>query len=315
MKQVKAMSDHESISPTRPRIALLGAGTMGAGMAERLLDQGFTVDVWNRTPGPAIRLAERGATAHTNAAQAVAGADVLLTMLPTGDAVMDVMLGPGALSALRPGAVWAQMGTIGVEITEKLQAEVARKRPDVAFVDAPVSGSREPARNGGLLILASGPESARPILQPVFGALGERTLWLGAAGAGSRLKLVLNTWLAFEVEAAAEVAALADRLGVAPAALRGAVAGGALASGVALTKLAKIEDRNDSPDFSLEWALKDLDLATAAAGVEVIPVAWSIAERWRRLVAGGYGRLDISAARMGLGSAPVGASAAPARRG
>ena len=225
-------------------------------------------------------------------------------MLPTGDAVKEVMLERNALNAMHSGAVWAQMGTIGVESIDTLRSEVARARPDLAFVDAPVSGSREPARSGRLVILASGPAGARSIVEPVFGALG-RPVWLGEAGAGSRMKLVLNTWLAFEIEATAEVAALADRLGVPHTALREAVAGGTLASGAAMTKLAKMESADYSPDFSLEWALKDLDLARAAAGVEVIPVAESIADRWRRLVAEGYGRLDISAARKGLGSAPA----------
>ena len=282
-----------------PRVALLGAGTMGAGIAERLLDQGFTVDVWNRTPGPATRLAERGATAYSVPSQAVAWADVVVTMLPTADAAKDVMLEQKTLQAFPPGAVWAQMATIGIEATETLRGEVARSRQDVSFVDAPVSGSREPARTGHLLVLASGPEGARPIVQPVFTALG-RELWLGEAGSGSRLKLVLNTWLAFEVEAAAEVNAVASRLGVPSQALLDAVTGGPLASGVAMTKLAKIEAHDHSPDFSLEWALKDLDLAEAAAGAETLPVASAIAERWRRLVAEGYGRLDISAAGLGL---------------
>jgi len=138
------------------------------------------------------------------------------------------------------------MGTIGLEATESLASQVARERPDIAFVDAPVSGSRGPARNGGLLILASGPEHAEPILAPVFAALGQRTLWLGAAGAGTRMKLILNTWLAFEVEAVAEVSALATRLGVSYQALLEAVSGGTLASGVALTKLAKIEQGDDA---------------------------------------------------------------------
>jgi 3-hydroxyisobutyrate dehydrogenase len=279
---------------------------MGAGIGERLLEQGFAVDVWNRTPGPATRLVERGATAHGTADEAASRAVVVVTMLPTGDAVKEVMLG-GTLKAVQPGAVWAQMGTIGVEATESLRSEVAHARPDVAFVDAPVTGSREPARTGRLVILGSGPAGARPTVEPVFEALG-RLVWLGEAGAGSRMKLVLNTWLAFEIEATAEVAALADRLGVAHIALREAVAGGTLASGTALTKLAKMESGDYSADFSLEWALKDLDLARASAGVEVIPVAASIADRWRRLVAEGYGRLDISAARMGLGATPDGAA-------
>jgi 3-hydroxyisobutyrate dehydrogenase len=295
------MSDITNTPTPRPTVALIGLGTMGAGIAERLLDQGFAVNVWNRTSGPAARLAERGAMAHARPDQAVDRADVVVTMLPTADSVKEVMVEQRTLDFIRPGAVWAQMGTIGVEATETLASEVASAYPDVAFVDAPVSGSREPARDGRLLILASGPARARPIAEPVFQALG-RPVWLGEAGAGSRMKLVLNTWLAFEIEAAAEVAALADRLGVAHTALRETVAGGPLASGVAMTKLAKMESGDYSSDFSLEWALKDLDLARVAGGVEVTPVADSIAERWRLLVAEGYGHLDISAARKGLGS-------------
>jgi 3-hydroxyisobutyrate dehydrogenase len=289
--------------PSRPRVALLGTGTMGAGMAQRLLEQGFAVDVWNRTPGPVVPLVQRGATAHPAPAQAVAGAEVVLTMLPTGDAVADVMLRGGTLDALRPGAIWAQMATIG-DATERLLAEVGRRRPDVALVDAPVLGSREPARTGRLLVLASGPDRARAAVEPVFAALGQRTLWLGPAGAGSRLKLVLNTWLAFEIEAAAEADELAGRLGVPYADLIEAVTGSPLASATAMTKLAKMESGDHSADFSLEWALKDLELALAAAGTGAAPVTGAIAERWRRLVAQGHGRLDVSAARLGLDAGP-----------
>jgi 3-hydroxyisobutyrate dehydrogenase len=294
------MNETNATTSSRPRIALLGAGTMGAGIAERLLDQGFTVDVWNRTPGPAAHLAERGATAYTKAARAVADADVVLTMLPTAEAVTDVMVGQGTLHELRSGAVWAQMGTIGLEATERLTSQVARERPDVAFVDAPVSGSRGPARNGGLLILASGPEHAEPILAPVFAALGKRTLWLGAAGAGTRMKLILNTWLAFEVEATAETSALATHLGIATAVLSDAIAGSPLVSPFAAAKLAKMQAANDQPDFSLERALKDLELARTAAGPAQIPIAGAVVERWQTLVNSGLGLLDVSAARLGL---------------
>lgn len=297
------MSENTTPSPF-PTVAILGAGAMGAAMAHRLLDRGFAVHVWNRTPGPAARIAEHGATAYPAPDQAVDRAKVVVTMLPTSDAVKEVMVVQRTLHFMRPGTVWAQMGTIGAEATQALRSEVASAYPDVVFVDAPVSGSREPARNGHLIILASGPAEAQPAIEPVFEALG-RPVWLGEAGAGSRMKLVLNTWLAFEIEAAAEVAALADRLGVAGGALRDLVTGGPLASATALAKLAKMESADFSSDFSLEWALKDLDLAQAAAGNGVIPVAEAIADRWRGLVAAGYGRLDISAARMGLGSAPA----------
>jgi 3-hydroxyisobutyrate dehydrogenase len=288
----------------RPAVALLGIGTMGSGMARRMLDLGFPVNVWNRTSGPVTALTEHGATARATPTEAVAAAEIVVTMLPNADAVADVMLRGGTLDALRANATWAQMGTIGFEATERLAAEVARRRPDVMFVDAPVSGSREPARDGRLLILASGPDRSHDSVDAVFAALGQRTLWLGRAGTASRLKLVLNAWLAFEIEAAAEASALAERLGIPYAVLADAVVGGPLASATALAKLAKMERGDYSADFSLEWALKDLDLALASSGAETTPVVLAIAQRWRRLVAQGHGHFDISAARLGLDPGP-----------
>jgi 3-hydroxyisobutyrate dehydrogenase len=296
------MNAHKARTSFKPRVAVLGTGIMGAGMAERLLDQGFFVDVWDRTPAAAAPLAERGATPHAEAAEAVRRADVAVTMLATGEAVTDVMLRHDVLDAIAPGGVWAQMATIGIEATENFIAEVADRRPEVAFVDAPVTGTRDPARTGQLTILASGPDRARATLEPVFQALGQRVLWLGPPGLGTRLKLVLNTWLAFEVEAVAEASATADRLGVPYEALLDAVRGGSLASGTALARLAKMEKSDHSPQFPLEWALKDLDLTAAATGPDAVPVATAIADRWRGLVGEGLGRLDVSAARFGLTS-------------
>jgi 3-hydroxyisobutyrate dehydrogenase-like beta-hydroxyacid dehydrogenase len=117
---------------------------------------------------------------------------------------------------------------------------------------------------------------------------------------GMRVKLVINTWLAFEVEAAAEVSATADRLGVSYDALRAAAEGGPLVSGTALARLAKMETGDHSAQFPLEWALKDLDLVQSEAGPDAAPVAAAIGERWRGLVGRGLGRLDASAARFGL---------------
>jgi 3-hydroxyisobutyrate dehydrogenase len=273
-------------------------------MAERLLDQGFSVDVWDRTSDSAARLAERGATIHFAAAEAVRMARVVITMLATEDAVTEVMLWQNALESARPEATWAQMGTIGVEATERLIAEIASRRPDIDFVDAPVAGTRDPARTGQLVILASGPDRAQAAVTPVFESLGRRTLWMGAAGLGTRLKLVLNTWLAFEVEAAAEVSAAAAHMGVPYEALLDAVRDGPLASGAALGGLAKMEKSDHSPEFPLEWGLKDLSLKAAATGPGVLPVADAIADRWGELVGQGFGRFDVSAARFGLDGSP-----------
>src|SRR5665213_1325002 len=109
------MSDITNTPHPLPTVALLGAGAMGAAIAERLLEKGFAVNVWNRTSGPAARLAEHGATAYARPDEAVAGSDVVVTMLPTADAVREVMLEQSTLTSIRAGAVWAQMGTIGIE--------------------------------------------------------------------------------------------------------------------------------------------------------------------------------------------------------
>jgi 3-hydroxyisobutyrate dehydrogenase len=194
------------------------------------------------------------------------------------------------------------MATIGADEAERLANETRTRRPGVMFVDAPVSGSREPAEKGQLLILASGPPAAAETLEPVFSVLGRSTFWLGSAGAGSQMKLVLNSWLVFQIEGAAEASTLAARLGVAGPALLEALRGNPLASPDALTKLSKMLDQDDHADFSLDLALKDLDLATGEAGAGVVPVATDIAERWRGLVDNGWSGLDVSAARHGLGA-------------
>lgn len=166
----------------RPRVAVVGTGTMGSAMARNLLRAGLVVDVWDRTPAAAERLAAAGAAAHGRPGEAVAHADVVITMLADAAAVRSVAIDQDMLDALQRGAIWAQMATIGVQATEQLAHIVADARPEVRFVDAPVSGTRQPAEAGQLLILASGPEVARALLEPVFGVIGSRTLWLGEAG-------------------------------------------------------------------------------------------------------------------------------------
>jgi 3-hydroxyisobutyrate dehydrogenase len=296
------MSNGHQAAERPSRVAVLGAGTMGGAMAQRLLGAGFGVVVWSRHIESTTTLTQQGATAHGTAAEAAADADVIITMLPTAEVTRAVMFGASALQAMTPGSIWTQMATVGVDATERFAAEAARSRPDVTFVDAPVSGSRAPAEAGQLLILASGEESAAQRLQPVFGALGRATLWLGPAGGGSRLKLVLNTWLAFQAEGAAEAAALAERLGVADDSLLAALRGNPLASDYGIAKLEKMMQQDFHADFSLDWALKDLDLAVSEGGADAAPIAHAISERWQRLVDTGSSGLDVSAARQGLGA-------------
>ncbi len=178
-------------------------------------------------------------------------------------------------------------------------------RPRVAVIGTGTMGTAMALR-----LLGAGMEvdvwsrhaASTEVLEPIFAVLGRAALWLGPAGAGSRMKLVLNTWLAFQVEGAAEVASLATHLEVPASGLMDALRGNPLASPYALGKLAKMLEHDDHADFSIDLALKDLDLATAEAGVGVAPLAATIAKRWRGLVEDGWGGLDVSAARHGLGS-------------
>jgi 3-hydroxyisobutyrate dehydrogenase len=308
-KEIKAESDERNekmtsashLNEAATRVAVIGTGTMGSAMARRLLGARMEVHVWSRHSTTTTPLVELGAVTFENAPDAARDAQVLITMLPTIEATSDVMFAGGVIDAMKRDAVWVQMATVGVAATEWMARETRRRRADVTFVDAPVSGSREPAENGQLLILASGPSAPLALLESVFGVLGRSTLWLGSAGAGSRLKLVLNTWLAFQTEGAAEASALAVRLGVPSAALFDALRDNALASKYALAKFARMTDEDYHADFTLDWALKDLDLVGAAAGEEVAPIAHAIAERWRELLHEGSSGLDVSAARRGLG--------------
>jgi 3-hydroxyisobutyrate dehydrogenase len=290
-----------SSTPSKtPRITVIGIGTMGGAFVHRLLDAGLPVTVWSRDESDTAPFVKLGATAQGNSHNAVAEADVVLTMLPTPDITREVMIDQGVLGAMASSSTWLQMATIGSVATEQLIEATASTRRDVTYVDAPVSGSRQPAESGQLIILASGPESTHQLLEPVFGALGKSTLWLGPAGAGSQMKLVMNTWLAFQIECAAESLALLEHFHVDSSPFVEILSESPLASPYALSKLKKMIAADYSPDFSLALATKDLSLVESDAGDGPVPIAAAMAARWRALVSEGAGVLDVAAAHQGL---------------
>jgi len=281
-------------------IAILGTGTMGSAFARRLLGAGMQVSVWDPSHMGAARLANVGAQAADTPQEAVRDADVVITMVPTIVSIEETM--PRALPAMRPGATWLQMSTIGVEGTERAIALAKQIRPDVVFVDAPVSGSKTPAEQGKLLILASGPDVALDALAPVFSALGQKTMRWERAGSGSRMKLLLNTWLAILGEGIAETAALAGSLDVSLKDLSACLGSTALDAPWALAKLDKIELDAFDPDFSLALATKDLHLALDAATRvhQTLPMAQSIAAQWDSALHAGLGDRDVVGAYLAL---------------
>ncbi len=276
-----------------PTVALLGTGTMGAGMAANIARAGLPLRVWNRSRDKAEPLAQLGATVADTPAEAVRGADVVLTMLFDADSVAATM--EQAREGLAPGTVWLQQSTVGVEGSDRLVA-LARDL-GVAYVDAPVLGTRGPAESGALVVLAAGPEDVRDQVQPILDAIGSRTLWLGAAGEASRLKLAANAWVITVVEGIAEALALTRSLGLDPALFLEAVAGGAMDAPYVGVKGRAMLAGDFEPSFAVSGAAKDADLIVAAArgaGVE-LAVVEAARDHLARALAAGHGDQDLSA--------------------
>ena len=283
-------------------VAVLGAGIMGSAMVRNLVAAGFDTRVWDRSAAATAPLANAGAVVAASAADAVRDAAVVITMLPTAAALESVIFDGSVTRAFAEGSVWAQMGTIGVEATVRASERLGAERPDVMFVDAPVSGSKGPAEQGQLLILASGPAAAADPVRPVFDVLGRKTVWLGAAGKGSQMKLVVNAYMSILIEGVAETMELADRLDIGHQELAEVIAGGPLDAPIADAKLHKMDQGDFAAEFPLEWALKDVDLALGSAGGDATPLLAALSTQWHAAVAAGYGRQDISAARLALGA-------------
>jgi 3-hydroxyisobutyrate dehydrogenase len=259
------------------RVGLLGTGLMGTAMAHRLLDQGVSVIAWDRQPEHAQALAERGADVAGSAGELVSRAQLVITMLPTADVILTVV--EPLLQEWPEEAIWLQMSSVGAAEADRL-VQVAADH-GITLFDAPVSGSTHPAEEGKLTILASGPDSARAQVEPVFEALGSRVQWVGEAGMGSRLKLAANHWMIATVAALAETMHLCRLMGLEQQQLVALLDGGPLGSSYGLEKLREMQRHEYPAGFPVRLALKDLKLVREVAkgsGVEM-PVLDAVLER------------------------------------
>lgn len=260
-------------------IAVLGAGgTMGFPIARNLARAGFAVRAWNRSRAKAESLADDGIAIVDSPAAAIEGADQMVTMLSDADAVLESMT-----EALSGGpaeqAAWLQMSTIGERGTTRC-AELANEHR-LGFVDAPVLGTKRPAEEAKLVVLASGPTQLHDRVTPTLDAVGQRTMWVGEAGAGTRLKVAVNNWILAIVEGAAETLALAEGLGLDPQLVLDALAGGPLDLPYLQMKGKAIIERDFEPSFRLALAAKDASLIEEAAELHDLdlPLARTIRAR------------------------------------
>ena len=263
---------------TKPRVGMLGAGLMGSAMGRRMLEQDIEVIAWDRTTAHVNALEAAGGQVAGSPEDVLASASTVITMLPTAEIVLDVV--EPLLANWPEGTVWLQMSSVGASEADGL-TRVAQQH-DVTIVDAPVSGSTHPALEGRLTILASGPDSVREHLQPVFAALGSRVMWVGEAGMGSRLKLAANHWMVASVTAVAETMHLCEALGLDQRPFVELLEDGPLGSPYIREKLVEMRSRDYPAGFPVRLALKDLELVgeVEAASAAEMPVLDVIRERF-----------------------------------
>ncbi len=238
------------------RVGLLGIGLMGSAMAHRLLDRGIAVIAWDRNPEHLRDLERRGGQSAEAPGEVVSGASVVITMLPTAAVILE-LVGP-LLEDWPEETIWLQMSSVGAAEADQL-TQLAKSHA-VRLVDAPVSGSTHPAEQGALTILASGPDSVRSAVEPIFDALASRVLWVGEAGMGSRLKLAANHWMITSVAALAESMQLCEAMRLDQDQFIALLDGGPLGSAYAMQKLDEMRRHQYPAGFPVRLALKDLQL-------------------------------------------------------
>src|SRR5215212_7186136 len=275
-------------------VAVLGTGIMGAAMARNLILAGMEVRAWNRSREKAEPLEKDGAKVADDPADAAQGANFLLTMLSDTDAVEEAVRG-GALPALAEDGVWLQMSTVGEVGNERLLRLAADH--GVTYVDAPVLGTKQPAEQGQLIVLASGPEEVRERSEQVFGALGSKTVWLGKAGEGSRLKLVVNNWIVGLLGVLAETVAYAETIGVDPAKFLETIEGGPLGLPYAQIKGSMMVEEDFPTSFSANLARKDAGLVLDSARAHDLHmrITEAVTARFNEAIQAGHGEEDMAA--------------------
>jgi 3-hydroxyisobutyrate dehydrogenase len=278
------------------KIALLGLGLMGMGMAGRLLDAGYPISVWNRTPGKAEPLVKRGAQAAGSPREAAAGADLVLSMLSDVPVCRDVWLGRGeALLGVTPGAILVESSTVTVEWIHEL--DQAARQHGCELVDAPVTGSKPQAAAGQLLFLAGGSEAAVSRITPVLKAMGRDVVHVGPVGSGARLKLINNFLSGSQAAALAEALSLIERSGLDRQKALQVLTEGAPGSPIVKTLSGRMTERAYEPQFVLRLMAKDLRYAVSEADLQGLDLDMGRAALrvFEHAIDAGQGEEDMSA--------------------
>jgi 3-hydroxyisobutyrate dehydrogenase len=281
---------------SKPRVAILGLGIMGGGMAGRLLGEKFPVAVYNRSRQRAEPFAAQGAKVCATAREAAAGAEVVIAMLADDEASKSVWLGPdGALAGAAPGTILIDSSTVSPGWVRELAAAAAQR--GCQLLDAPVTGSKPQAAGGQLLFLVGGPDAALERVRPVLAVLSRAVVHLGPVGSGALMKLINNFVSGVQAVAIAEALALIERTNLDPVTALAVLTDGAPGSPLVKLLSKRMVDRDFSPNFLLKLMAKDLSYAVNEASTRAVPLATAGAalQTMRKAIEAGLGDEDFSA--------------------
>jgi 3-hydroxyisobutyrate dehydrogenase len=276
------------------KVAILGLGLMGAGMARQLLAKGFDLSVWNRNPAKAEPLGAEGARIGATPAEAVRGAEIVVAMLSDDDASRTVWLGAdGALAAMADGATAIECSTLSPAWVEELGAAAAARGIDL--IDAPVTGSRANAEGGTLRFLAGGTPDIIERVRPALDAMGTETLLLGPPGSGALVKLINNFLCGVQSASLAEALVMAERSGLDIGRVAAVLTTGAPGSPHVKLMAERMMARDYRPNFISTLMVKDLTYAIQSFGAQGIQLRSGEAARDRHAAAAThYVDTDIS---------------------
>lgn len=275
-----------------PRIAFLGIGLMGAPMTRNLLAAGFPMTLWNRTGGKCEPFAADAAIA-ASAAEAAAGADVVITMLENGEAVNEVLVNQGVIEALKPGALVIDMSSVQPSLAREHAARAMAK--GAGYLDAPVSGGTRGAEAASLSIMAGGSAEDLARGEAVLAALGTVT-HIGPVGAGQLAKLANQAIVGITIGAVSEALLLAAKGGADPVAVRQALLGGFAGSKILEQHGQRMIERDFAPGAPARIQLKDMRMILDEARAEglTLPLAQQVHNEYLSLLANGHSEVDHS---------------------
>ena len=259
------------LTANQVKLGFIGLGNMGSRIAQRLLDHGYQLEIFDRDPATAEPITSRGGTVAKNILELARAADVVLSCLTNDEAVRTVYTGAdGVLVGARPGTIALEMSTISPETSRELHRLGAQG--DIEVLDVAISGSTPAAEQGALTLLVGGNQDFFGAAEPIFQAIAKQYFLLGGPGSGTAMKLVVNTLLGVGMQAIAEAVVLGEKSGLDRKRLLDVLSQTAVVAPAHMGKLAKAGINNYSPQFPLRLMNKDFELILKAAAKARVPM-------------------------------------------